>query len=379
MPNTLSVYDPIFYAQEALIQLEKALGMAARVHRGYDKTPQDKGSTIEIPVPGTFSAQNAPSAAQDLAPSKATIVLNQWKEVKFKLSDKELTFTKEKIIDDHIRPAAYALADDIDNALNALYADVPWFIDVGATAAVADVVAMNKMLFDNKVPLADEAMIHWEIDSDMYADLSANAAFSQWQGSGQAGADTQMSGQLGRRFGMNFFRNQNVKSHTPGVSADATGTATGAHAKGATAITVGAVTIGGTVKKGDSFSIAGQTQRYVFTADATADGGGSLNAVPIYPALAVALAGGEVVTISLDAHSATLAFHRNAFALAMAPLSDIGNQLGARIATIADPITNLALRSRMYYVGDSSEVHVALDVLYGVKTLDGNLAARGRN
>ena len=31
MPNVLSVYDPLFYAQEALIALEKALGMAGRL------------------------------------------------------------------------------------------------------------------------------------------------------------------------------------------------------------------------------------------------------------------------------------------------------------------------------------------------------------
>jgi len=80
----------------------------------------------------------------------------------------------------------------------------------------------------------------------------------------------------------------------------------------------------------------------------------------------------------LDDHTANTAFHKNAFALAMAPLSELGGELGARIATITDPVSSLALRSRLYYVGDSSEVHVALDVLYGVKTLDPNLACRGR-
>ena len=66
MSNTLSVYDPLFYAQEALIQLEKALGMAGRVYRGYDKNPQQKGSVISITKPGTFTALAAPQAAQDL-------------------------------------------------------------------------------------------------------------------------------------------------------------------------------------------------------------------------------------------------------------------------------------------------------------------------
>jgi hypothetical protein len=52
----------------------------------------------------------------------------------------------------------------------------------------------------------------------------------------------------------------------------------------------------------------------------------------------------------------------------------MGSELGAKIATITDPITGLSIRSRLFYVGDSSAVKVALDVLYGVKTLDPNLA-----
>jgi len=57
-------------------------------------------------------------------------------------------------------------------------------------------------------------------------------------------------------------------------------------------------------------------------------------------------------------------------------LSEIGNQLGAKIATITDPVSGLSLRSRLYYIGNSSEVNVALDVLYGFKILDGDLACR---
>ena len=32
--NVLGIYDPLFYANEGLIALHEALGMAARVHRG---------------------------------------------------------------------------------------------------------------------------------------------------------------------------------------------------------------------------------------------------------------------------------------------------------------------------------------------------------
>ena len=378
MSNVLSVYDPLFYAQEALIQLEKSLGMAGRVHRGYDKSPQQKGSTISIPRPSTFSAQDAPSTAQDINASEVQIVLNQWREVKFKLTDKELTFTTEKIINDHIRPAAYALADDIDQKLALLYKNVPWFTDVGATAAVADITAVRKLMFDNAVPMRDPSMINWMLDSDMEADLLANSAFAQWQGSGEAGASTQRTGDLGMRYGFNFFANQNVQSHTKGTCSDSTLDVNGTVAAGGTSINLDSGAVTGTLVPGDTFVIAGNTQRYAITNTTTASGN-AFTGVTFTPALVAEATDGAVVTISLDDHSATLAFHRNAFALAMAPLTDLGNQLGARIATISDPITNLALRSRLYYVGNSSEVHVALDVLYGVKTLDPNLAVRARN
>ena len=376
MANNLALYDPLFYAQEALIQLEKALGMAARVHRGYDKAPQQKGSTIKISQPGVFVAQDAPSTAQDLDPGQLEITLNYWREVKFALTDKEVTFTTEKIINDHIRPAAYALADDIDIKLAQLYRGVGNYTTVGGTPAVSDVIAARKKLNDLNAPAEDR---HFMLGSQLEADLLGLSAFSQHQGAGLEGVGTQMRGSLGTKFGLEMFGNNNVQSHTTGVSADAAGALVGAHAKGATTVTFDGVTAAGTFKAGDIFLITGDTQYYTITADATADGTGAVAAVAISPALKAAALDNAVITFTLASKVENLAFHRHAFALAMAPLSEIGNGLGARIATVADPITNLALRSRMFYVGNDSKVYVALDVLYGVKVLNPNLAVRARS
>jgi hypothetical protein len=60
MSNTLGNYDPNFYAAQALVQLEQALGMAGRVYRGYDKNPQEYGSVINIRRPTYFTAQAMP-------------------------------------------------------------------------------------------------------------------------------------------------------------------------------------------------------------------------------------------------------------------------------------------------------------------------------
>ncbi len=372
MPNELSVYDPLFYAQEAIIQLHKNLGMAARVHRGYDKSPQQKGSVISISRPSTFTALAAPQSAQDIDAGEVQIALDQWYEVKFKLTDKELTYTTEKIITDHIGPAAYAMADKIDSQLTALYKDIPWSNTNGSPLIASDITENRRILGVNLAPSDNR---HLMLSPTQEAEALNLTAFSQWQGAGQAGADTQMRGTLGMKYGFETFMNQNVATHTAGVAADATGALTSAGTKGDTSIALDSITTAGTVKKGDSFVIAGNTQRYVFTEDKTASAG-AIATVGIFPALVQDYDNLSVVTITLLSGEQGLGFHRNAFALAMAPLSEAGNQIGARIATVTDPVTGLSLRSRMFYVGDTSSVYVSIDALWGTKTLDPNLACR---
>lgn len=370
--NELSVYDPLFYAQEGIIELRKNLGMAGRVHRGYDKAPQQKGSVISISRPSTFQALAAPQTAQDVEAGEVQITLDQWFEVKFALTDKELTFTTEKIISDHIGPAAYAIADKIDSQLVALYKDIPWSNTNGSPLVASDITANRRILNVNQAPMNNRHLMFSPTQEEEALNISA---FTQHQGAGQEGVDSQMRGTLGMKYGYEVFMNQNVPTHTTGVSADATGALTAAGTKGDTAISFDSVTSGGTFKKGDSFVIAGNSQRYVFTADFTATGGAKTDA-PIFPALVQDYDNLSVVTITLLSGEQGLGFHRNAFALAMAPLTEIGGQLGAKIATVTDPVTGLSLRSRLFYDGDTSKVFVSIDALWGVKTLDPNLACR---
>jgi hypothetical protein len=381
MSNTLGVYNPIFYAQEALTLLEKSLGMAARVHRGFDEERKAfrQGEYVSIRKPSTLSAQNAPATAEDLATQTVQVQLAYWREVKFKLTDKELSFTGERIIEDHIRPAAYALADDIDQKLAALYVEVPWYYELASTAEVGDITGPRKVLFNNAVPL-DPGRVHYMMDGTLEERMLKLSAFSNHQGSGDFGVNTQLRGYLGTRFGLECFSNQNVQTHVAGTCADSTGAidfgsgTTAVYPKGATMIHIDGVTDGGDWHVGDTFVIAGNTQRYAVTSQVTFTGGEG--DVYFTPPLVAAVDENAVVTGRVASKTENLAFHRNAFALVTAPLSEMGSQLGAKVATVQDPVTGLSLRSRLYYVGNSSEVHVAIDVLYGVKTLDPNLACR---
>jgi hypothetical protein len=261
--NTLGNYNETFFAQEALIQLEKVLGLAGRVYRDYSPAPAAHGDTIQIRRPSSFVAADAPAADSNLATESVSIVLNKWKEVKFSLTDKDLSLTSDKIISDHIRPAAVAIADQIDQDMAALYKDVPWHSTLTATPVLSDVSALRKIMFNNKVPLRDPGMLHLMVGgNEEQAFLNALAA----SGNMPNQQDPSLrEGSMGRIFGFDAWANQNTPLHTSGVAADATGTIDGVNAIGATQIAFSAVSAGITWVAGDSFSIAGDPQRYVFS------------------------------------------------------------------------------------------------------------------
>ena len=375
--NVLSVYDPYFYANEGLIALEASLGMAGRVYRGYDKEAKAKGSTIEIRRPGTFVAQDAPSNDQNVEASGIEMRLDYWKEVKFSLTDKELTFTGEEIIKEHIRPAVYALSKDIDSKLNGLAEFVPWYVDAQATTSIDDLTGVSQVMFENRVPM-DDGNLSLEVGSTLRAGFQK--LFASNNLAGAASQEVLKTGHIGNWLGFELFGNQNVGSHVKGTCSVAALAVNGAFAKGATVINLDAAAVTGTLVAGDSFAITGDAQRYVVvnSTPVTASGN-AFTGVQVYPPLAQAVADNAVVTVSLMNYTNSVAFHTNAFALGMAPLSDIGEQLGnARVASVVDQRSGLAMRSRIWYAPDASAVKVALDVLYAVKCLDGNLACRLR-
>lgn len=375
MANTLGAYDPITYAAEALMFLRKTLGFGNRVYRGYDKAPAEKGSVITLRRPQSYTATSMPASATPLTPETVTITLDQWFGVVIELTDKEFAYTKEQILQEQIIPMAYALGSKIDTALAGLYKDVPWSNSVAAALAVADITAARKVLSTNGAPLND-GMISLALSPTLMKEALDLAAFTQWQGEGPQGAAAQTSGVLGAKFGMNPFENQNVQTHTSGVSADATGALTADAAVGATSIAIDSVTSGGTFKAGDHLIIAGDSQRYAITADVTATGGAAT--LSIYPALKVAHTTAQVVTITLDGagtgKEVSMAFHKNAFALAMAVLPD--NLPGIEVSTAIDTSSGLSMRARRWTDGLNAKQYIALDALYGVRTLNSNLAVR---
>ena len=144
----------------------------------------------------------------------------------------------------------------------------------------------------------------------------------------------------------------------------------------------GATTAGAAYMAGDSFTVEDDPTVYILTADATFSS--NEGDVSFYPPLQKDVEDGDEVTFTArDAvelasagHTRNLMFHRNAFALAFAPLPRTGDGRGAQIAVVSDPVTGLAVRARMYYNGDTATNFVALDTLYGMQVLNSQMAVR---
>lgn len=388
--NTLGYYDPAFYANEALIWLSKNLGLASRVHRGFDEERRtfDRGSTINIRRPAVFTAQDAPGSAQDLPTESVQMSLDTWKEVRIQLSDKQFAYTQQRVIDEHIAPAANALGDNVDQAIAALIPTVPHMYSeptAGAAATIAGILQTRKKLFDNKVPLSDAANMHFMVGGKEEMDLLALSGFSQHQGAGPLGVETQQTALLGRRYGMNFFANQNRPTIAYADKTDFAGTITEPAAKGATSLTVGGLGTTDVISKGTILKFDVSGHEYAVTAAVTLSGGAGVLVVnpPLRAAeldnAAITLQGGADGGQDNDTNNSNIAFHRGWAALAFARLPDyqgMSNGLGLNVVSVQDPVSGIAVRSRVHYLGASSAIEVVLDILYGVKELNADLACR---
>jgi len=375
MANQIDASKRTIYAQQAFSQLYNALGMANAVTRDFENVAQEKGDTISIDKPSAFSAGDVSSGSDsnDYNTDKITINLNNWKGVQANLSDKELTEVSDNFIQNHINPAAYAVANKIDQDLNGLYYGVPWYRQTqGTDDPKADVIQTRKIMVENKVP--NDPNKYFELGPERYAAALDTNMFTDADKSADDG-QTQVSGLITDRFGFNFFENQNVTEHSPGtLTADGNVALDGNYSVGATEVTLkdsNTTSLSGDVKKGDILEIAGNTQHYAAAEDASASA--NKVTVKLVQPLEQDYSDGAVVTMHQESTKTeqNLAFHSSAFALVMRPLPRVPDS-----SVITDPVSGLSMRLAMWYDGNSAQHKWRLDALWGVKILDGNRAVR---
>ena len=208
MPNTL--LTPQIIAKEALMVLRNNAVMANLVYRDYSDEFAAVGDTITIRKPATFKANEYKGSIelQDATESGVKVVMNKLLDVSFAVTSKEMTLDIADFSNQLIVPAMQAFADKIDSSILALESGIT--NRVNATNAKADIIAARKFLTTAAAPLADRRYVY---NSDVEADLLSTDLFVNAGAVGDDGTALKEAS-LGRKFGMDFYVDQNIPAAT---------------------------------------------------------------------------------------------------------------------------------------------------------------------
>lgn len=364
MANTFLTTQQI--AREALLRLRANQVMARLVHTDFSAEFGSFGDTIRVRKPATFAAEefSGSTTPQNIEEGYVNVALDKIADVSVEVTAKEMTLNIEDFGFQVIDGAMQAIAQKIDTDLHGLYVDVPYSSPVSGTATLGDIAKVRKVLQDNKAPQAQRRLV---VGTETEADLLGLEALTSINRAGTGSALREA--ELGRVMGFDIFASQNVRDHTAGAYASLTDvTATAAAAATSIALTSTAGASTGKLLKGDIFTTA-DGQSFTVTADSPAAVAGVVT-VAVSPAVGTALTASAVTFVK--SHEASLAFHRNAFAFVNRPLALPAGGADGYVTSFE----GLSLRVTQDYVMSSKKNLISFDILYGVKTLQPELAAR---
>jgi len=366
---------------QGVAAIREFIRMPILVNRSYSMAPGRKGSTVDVPVSSAVPVNDVapaitPPANVDTTFDTVQVKVDKWKEAPFYLTDKDYGEIQDGVMNGQVREAIRALANQVDKDLLDLYKDIYGVSGTAGTTPfgaapanldVTDAANLGKVLYDQFCP---EDPRHAVINSAAQAKAIAQRPFQDLSWTGDAG--TIIKGRLNERMGFKWWMDSFVKTHTAGTLTGTIVTTTGPFAVGVKSVTLdsGAAEAVALVK-GDIITFAGDAQTYVVTADLTV-GASATGAVLIEPGLKVAITTAVAVAVKAT-HVANLGFHPEAFAFATKPLETPIDGRGFFMQAV-DEMSSIVLRLEV--TRQHRQTKWAFDILYGVKTVRREYAAR---
>lgn len=402
-----SVLTPDIICKEAVMILENELVMAKKVYRGHEKEFANKvngyevGDTVSIRKPTDFTVRDGAAASnQDVVEGKTSITVNKQKGVDFAFTSAELTLDIRDLSERVIRPAMIQLANQVDTDLMALYKDVPnWVGTPGQTIdGFSDFAAAPERLDELAVPSDRAAVLspadHWGLAGSQTALFMQDVAKGAYR-----------KGSIGMIGDVDTYMSQNVPTHTVGAHGG-TPLVNGADQDDAYAdvkdtnqsslVTDGWTTSTAVLNAGDVFTIDGVyavnpvtkaqlpfLRQFTVVSGGTSDGSGNATLV-VSPAIVASGAFQNVSAAPADDapinvlgsasgnYRQNMAFHKNAFSLAMVPMI----KPDGAVNVARESHNGVSARIIPYYNGSNDVNSWCLDILYGTKTIDPRLATR---
>lgn len=412
MANVILTHDML--AARALFDLKNELTFSRHVFTGYRNEFHavggfKKGNSVRVQLPNRFRAKEAVVMdAIELEERNTTVTVDIQAHVALQITGQEMTFDIEKMSEKVIRPAIIALANKVDYDGMGEYVNVYNQVGTpGTTPATFGVLADGATRMDNEA-ISREGRVavlspkaHWSM-----ADGELKSVFQQNM------VDTLIrKGFIGRFALMDFFMDQNVRTHTVGTRVSDTGQVATTSSEGATTLALKGFTSGDIIAAGDVFtieSVAGvnpisggvwegsELRQFVNNTELTIGAGGTGTLTSISPKIYSSAANedflpiqtvndlpavNDVVTIvsgaSASAHPMNLLFHPHAFALTMVPIAkpmSAGQSVAWGQATDED--LGLAVTVSTDWDSTNFRENTRIDVLYGWDTIEPEYACR---
>lgn len=255
--NVISVFTPSLWAQESLMILENNMVLGNLVHRDFENVISDFGDTVNTRRPAKFVANRKDNddnvTIQDANATNVAVKLDQHWHTSFIIKDREQTLSFKDLVATYLQPAVLAIAEQIDAVLST---QVYQFLGntigqlgvAGALATVVDVKAKLNLLL---CPVSGRNCV---LPPLLEASLLKDINFNNAERVGDDGS-AMREGNLGRKFGLNFFMGQQMPSITAPTTTVTGAINGGLLAAGSTTLTVNGFSAA--ITNGSWFTVGG--------------------------------------------------------------------------------------------------------------------------
>ena len=367
-------FIPQAWARRALAILRSNMVLAQFVRRDFDFEPGWVGKTLNIPYPGTFTAQDKAADTQisvqtPSGGATASVTLSKHKAVDFNIEDVARAQSSTELMDQYLSPAVIALGNQVEDDLFALYASLTGS-PVGALGtAITDtqIRSARQALNGALAPMGSRALIvsaRDEVSILGATNLQNFFAFRQ-------GQQAIPEGQIGRLYGFDTWMSQRVPVPTVTINlgTQSSGTFT--------------VSYLGQTTAGQAYNVAAATLQTAIQGLSTVGAGNATVAgtAPYVITFASALAA-NIQPVTADFSALTtpanasvangyrnLALHRDALILAVRPFEPVPANAGVDSFTATDPDNGLAVRVQRVYDINYRAIRYGVDILYGISAL----------
>jgi hypothetical protein len=390
---TNALLNPSIITKETLVILENNLVAAGKVNRQFENQFVKIGASLTIRKPNRFVVTSGPGlAVQNITEPSTSITISNQKHVDFQFSSQDLTLTIEDFSERYVKPAAAALANQIDYDVITNFKNVQNLVGTPGTTpnAFSFLANVGQRMDEGAVPQDGRVLL---LDPASYWGM-ANGLIGLYV---QSVAEPALKGFLAKIANFEIYEDQNIQSITNGAY-QGSGVVNGASQTGSSLVTNGwtasttnaflggeVITIAGVYAiNPQSRQSTGALQNFLVTGPASSDGGGNMT-IPIYPAITTS---GSYQTVSGSpanlsaisilsgtrntAYNNNLAFVRDAFGLVTVPLElPDGVDFKAR-----EMYKGISMRIVRAWDINNDVFPTRIDVLYGTATFYPELAVR---